>query len=170
MEIWEFNRADHSTVKMDPNQGDQFSNDDVGLAGLTRTDQAGLSIFIPFLSEGIDEQTILSGIVKNYYFPILSGRFEVEVGDIAVNSENFLSIAQALPEVGVPFSFIKEISERTKGEPDFFAEKYIGKRELDDGFFQEEVLVKMKATYSAGRMIKGDIVKSGSLSAACVKW
>ncbi len=152
--FWFSHRSDNEQNLQLPVSDPEKVSDFSALAGFTRTDQAGLSILIPFLAEGIDDQTILSGVVRNYYFPILSGKLEVEVGDKVVNSETFLSIAQSLPDTGVPFEFVKEISDRINGEPDFLAGKNIGKVELDDGFFQEEVLEEMKAAYAAGKMIK----------------
>lgn len=50
---------------------------------------------IPFLNEGIDEDSIIAGVVDNYYFPILSGQLEVEVGETLIAADTFLEIANA---------------------------------------------------------------------------
>ncbi len=66
----------------------QFSK----LGGSMRAGQTGLSLIIPYLLDGIDEQSIISGVITNYYFPILAGRLTIEVdvlGQIEVKRTMF---------------------------------------------------------------------------------
>lgn len=64
--------------------------------GLTRTvNQPGLSIVVPYVLDTITEQRIIQAVLKNYFFPILLGRLEVEVGTAKINAHTFASLAQA---------------------------------------------------------------------------
>lgn len=133
-----------------PEEVERFSE----MAHFKRSDQPGLSLFIPSLAEGIDEAAILEGVVRNYYFPILAGRLEVEIGDLVINASTFLEIAQSVDNIGVPFAFVREISERTSTPADFAANREIGKSELDESFFTPEEWDEMRDRYNAGALIK----------------
>jgi len=133
-----------------PQEVESFSK----MAHFKRSDQTGLSLFIPYLVDGIDESAILSGVVKNYYFPILSGKLEVEVGGRAINATTFLEIAEGIENTGVPFSFVREVSTRTDDAADFISEKNVGKFELDESFFTQEEWNAIRSKYNAGLLIK----------------
>ena len=49
--------------------------------GLTRGEEKGLSIVIPFPEDGIDRDSLLRATIRYYFSPILSGRLLVRVAD-----------------------------------------------------------------------------------------
>ena len=151
--FWFDGRSEEQSLQLPvtcPQELKRFSE----MAHFERSDQAGLSLLIPFLAEGIDEAAILEGVVRNYYFPILAGRLEVEVGDRIINASTFLEMAQGVDNSGVPFAFVREISERASVPADFSASREIGKSELDESFFSTEEWDEMRANYNAGALIK----------------
>ncbi|MCP4097098.1 MAG: hypothetical protein GY748_12745 [Planctomycetaceae bacterium] len=129
---------------------EEFSN----LVGLQRAEQSGLSILIPYLANGIDEDAIISGVVANYYFPILSGKLEVEVGETVINSGSFLKIAQEYSQGHIPFGFVKEVSDAVRGAiPDFTSQADVGKSELSENHFSAEEVELLKEQYASGNLV-----------------
>ena len=48
---------------------------------LTRTEETGLSVVIPFPHEGLDRELLLRAVIRYYFSPILSGHLVVHVSD-----------------------------------------------------------------------------------------
>lgn len=125
----------------------------VEISGAARKLETGLTIVIPFLNEGIDEDSIIAGVVDNYYFPILSGRLEVEVGETLLNADTFLEVAVEKSKKQIPFTFVKEISDAAKIDPAFCAKKSVGKVELEEGHFDPQDIEDMKALFATGELV-----------------
>ncbi|MGB3461853.1 MAG: hypothetical protein WBA33_07810 [Rhodanobacter lindaniclasticus] len=66
------------------------------LFGLQRTTEPGLSIVVPALRENITLERISQGVLRNYFFPILFGRLEVQVGDVLITEASFTKLAEKL--------------------------------------------------------------------------
>ena len=123
---------------------------------LTRKTELGLSVIIPFLINGITEESIVAGVVHNYYFPILSGKLEVVVGDILISSDTFLEVAKtAKAETGrVPFAFVKHISDALRSDPAFSIKTPIGvSGRLCQDYLSEEQIKEMKEMFSSGSLV-----------------
>lgn len=152
--FWFDGRSDNLKLQL-PVQNDAEIEKFRKFSDLSRTGQPGLSIIIPHLIPGIDLASIISGVVNNYYFPILAGKLIVEVGDTLIDCETFLGVAGAAQSANtrVPFEFVKEISDAMKSPPAFVADKSIGNTELDEKHFGEEKIAEMKAAYSSGNLV-----------------
>ena len=125
------------------------------LFSITRTDQRGLSLVIPCLIEGISEETILSGIVNNFYFPVLAGTLELEVGDISVNASTFLNLESRVKSKlsNVPLSFVQEVSEAMKSDTKFRTVAPIGDTKLSADHLSEDEIDTMKAVFASGGLV-----------------
>jgi len=125
------------------------------LFGVERTDQTGLSVIIPYLIDSITNDTILAGVVSNYYFPILAGRLEVEVGNTLVSSATFLDVAAKLGKtnVSIPFAFIKEISDALHSDAITIASATIGDTRFTSDHLSTEQVETMKAAFSGGDLV-----------------
>lgn len=66
------------------------------LFALQRKDEPGLSIVVPALRDNITLERIAQGVLRNYFFPILFGRLEVQVGDELINESSFAQMAEKL--------------------------------------------------------------------------
>jgi hypothetical protein len=64
-----------------------------GTCGVTRIDEPGLSIVIPCILEEIKADNLISEVVRNYFFPVLTGQLEVEVEGQLINAANFSEVA-----------------------------------------------------------------------------
>jgi hypothetical protein len=63
--------------------------------GITRTNQPGLSIAIPFVRADVSEQALLRQLVRNYFFPVLVGQLEATIGATEITSDSFEALAVA---------------------------------------------------------------------------
>ncbi|WP_439524129.1 hypothetical protein [Marivita sp.] len=125
------------------------------LFGVERTDQTGLSVIIPYLIDSVTDDTILAGVVNNYYFPILAGRLEVEVGDVLVNAGSFLDVAANVGKSGtpIPFAFVKEISDALESQEATVASGTIGDTRLSSQHLASEQVEATKAAFSGGGLV-----------------
>jgi hypothetical protein len=63
-------------------------------AGISRTNEPGLSIAIPFIRADITEERLIRELVRNYYFPILMGQLESDIAGRIINADSFDSLAR----------------------------------------------------------------------------
>jgi hypothetical protein len=88
------------------------------LTKIVRSNETGLSIVIPCPRSSITEQSLIAGVVANYYFPILAGHLVVEVGDLTIDRDNFLDVASDIPGLSTPFDFVLAVSDHLNAAPD----------------------------------------------------
>lgn len=69
---------------------------------LERTDGTGLSVVVPWCDEEITFERLLEAVLRQYYYPILSGNLQVTVAtperDTILNSETLLSEVRNMPD------------------------------------------------------------------------
>lgn len=126
------------------------------LSGAQRILQPGLSVIIPYLRDGIDEIQIIEGVIKNYFFPILSGKLEVEVGEYSITAESFMEIASGLDiaeDSSIPFDFVEEVSKRLNSEPTATSERLSGNEEIGSESFGPETLLELKELFASGGLV-----------------
>ncbi|MBL0125764.1 MAG: hypothetical protein IPP88_24930 [Betaproteobacteria bacterium] len=61
--------------------------------GITREHEPGLSIAVPFALDDITPEALVPEVIKNYFFPILTGKLIVEVGDTLIDADTFDDVA-----------------------------------------------------------------------------
>jgi len=106
-----------------PLRDDAVTSSFGNLFQLTRTNESGLSVVVPFLKPEIDEDLILRAVVSNYFVPILFGRLTVEVSGTQVSAGTYRSVAQEVAgadkALGHTIDFVTEVSKRVRaGSPD----------------------------------------------------
>jgi hypothetical protein len=75
---------------------------------ITRKDELGLSLVIPFPDSDITQERILRSVIRQYFFPILAGALVVSVG--SNGSEKYLDESSLLAHVnGMDEAFRREI-------------------------------------------------------------
>ena len=127
----------------------------IKLAGITRTNQTGLSLIIPYLNSNITEHTIIDGVVRNYYFPILAGRLTVEVGSTVIDRTTFHAVAAArVSAANIPLGFDEEVSGVLETEPVFVANTAINGGGLSENSFAADKLGEMKKVFSSGELLR----------------
>ncbi|MCO6051515.1 hypothetical protein NGM99_17155 [Mesorhizobium sp. RP14(2022)] len=126
------------------------------LTGVTRTSQTGLSIVIPCLNPAITDEAMREAVINHYYFPLLAGALEVEVGNTLINAETFHTVAATIKKKAtdaIPYGFVEAVSQKLSKEPTFVAAKAIGSQEFDETFIPEDQLAALKASYAAGELV-----------------
>jgi len=61
--------------------------------GITRADEPGLSIAIPFVRSDLSADALVRELVRNYYFPILTNQLESEVDGVRIDAASFDELA-----------------------------------------------------------------------------
>jgi hypothetical protein len=151
-----FGRRNADEMQMpinDSRETSEFSR----LTGITRTTQSGLSIVIPYISSGITHESIIRGVVENYYFPILAGRLVVEVGATVIDKNNFLAIANGVraDARAERFRFVVQVSERMSNNlPPAFVARLPGiEKEVGPSLFDTDAVAAMKQAYGRGDLV-----------------
>jgi len=88
-------------------------------AGLARRSEPGLSLIVPDLLSDITEELLIAATIRNYYFPILTGRLSVEINDTVIDAKTFESLAESVSG-GVTRSvldFVRALDRASEQEP-----------------------------------------------------
>lgn len=95
----------------------------VTAAGLVRSGEPGLSVVVPGVRADVTVESLLPFVVRNYFFPILTGVLVVDLGEFVLDSTSFdgLATAHGGPELsdGHLITFIRELHEATKSPAEF---------------------------------------------------
>ena len=63
---------------------------------LSRKNESGLSVVVPFPYREIDEPSLIEAAIEHYFFPILAGTLVVQVGDRRIDRKTILPLAAQL--------------------------------------------------------------------------
>jgi hypothetical protein len=90
-------------------------------AGVTRKNETGLSIVIPCIPNELKLESFIPYVVRNYFFPILTGQLEIEIGSERITGETFGELARKFggPSLadGHLIRFIRDIETAGRKEP-----------------------------------------------------
>ncbi len=154
--FWFDHRDADSNLQL-PVMDEAFIADFVKRTGLTRSSQRGLSLVIPWLLEDIDEDSLIDGVLRNYYFPILAGRLVVEVGNVTISKDTFLEVASKRALGNIPFDFVKTISDTVSLVPTVTAKMSISNAGLTAQHFEPEQIASMKEAFADGQTVRARI-------------
>lgn len=127
------------------------------LTGISRELQPGLSVVVPYLRPGINDDVIIEAVLENYYFPILAGRLAVEVGSTVIDRDSFQEVASKHPGIRTgseaAFSFVEAVSSRLNSDADFVAVAAPKRKGITDRLFAAEDIETMKERYRNGELV-----------------
>jgi len=87
--------------------------------GLARRSEPGLSIVIPFVDDNMRAQKIIEFILRNYFFPVLTGRLTADVCGTRIDAQSFSAVAASAGgeqfSAGELASFISEMNQARRG-------------------------------------------------------
>lgn len=129
------------------------------LSGLERENSTGLSIIVPYPLPGISETDLISGVVRNYYFPILAGHLEVEVGAITLDKDNFLSVASKLG-ADIPFDFVSQVSQSLTLAANTVTSEPLTEQGLTEEYFTAEELAQLRTSFAVGELVRVQVAIS----------
>lgn len=123
------------------------------LTRISRTTEPGLSVVVPYVRDVIEPDLLLKGVVKNYFFPILSGDLTVQVDGVTVDAESFDNVARGT-DLDIPVGFVRDVSSGLKtGVPDCEGADSISSTQPDEEYFPKEDLDRMRGKYSSGKLV-----------------
>jgi hypothetical protein len=82
--------------------------------GLSRTDEPGLSVVVPYPRAEADRDRLLEFVVRNYVFPILTGKLTVDVLGRTVDRASIRPIGERLLKPGL-IRFIEDVDRAGPG-------------------------------------------------------
>lgn len=125
-------------------------------AQLRRTSEPGLSLVVPALLPEITSHHLVAATVRNYYFPILTGRLVVEIDDIEVSDQTFESVFKSLPSELIPRSllvFVRELQEARAEEPTLTLPKTWQRGSISADTLGPDATEQLRERYKMGKLL-----------------
>lgn len=122
---------------------------------LQRTIEPGLSLIIPWILPEIEAKHLIAAAIRNYYFPILTGRLVVEVDDVRIDHKTFDEVSASLPnDVISPtvLAFVRSIDTRRQNNPDKILPRDWPKKGLALSFLEQEI-ENLRLKFSSGELL-----------------
>jgi hypothetical protein len=138
------------------------TNDDVvasklsQAAQLRRKSEPGLSLIIPALLPDITSDLLIAATVRNYYFPILTGRLIVEVDDSEISEHSFESVSQSLSSELLPRSllaFVRQLQDARTVEPTLVLPPAWQLNGISADTLGPDATDKLREHYKAGKLL-----------------
>jgi hypothetical protein len=125
-------------------------------ARLVRAKEPGLSLVVPHVLPEIEPAHIMAATVRNYYYPILTGRLEVQVDDTLIDAANFEAVSTSLGTEAVPawmLSFVRELQDRRDNAPDVLLPPEWQAGAINGGLLGPNATETLRAGFKAGKML-----------------
>ena len=90
-------------------------------ARLVRDGEPGLSLVVPHVLPEIEPSHLIAATVRNYYYPILTGKLVVEVDGTVIDATSFEAVSTSLGTEVVPawmLTFVRELQVRRDAPAD----------------------------------------------------
>ncbi|MFT8366893.1 MAG: hypothetical protein ABF623_13715 [Gluconobacter cerinus] len=125
--------------------------------GLTRTNQPGLSIAIPFPRKEITISALIPFIIEHYFFPILTGKLVIDVGDEILSAETLEFLSQKYPapalKDGHMIAFIKALGiAKAENVPIKVPVGWDGSSSLE-AIFDDTLIQELRRRYLRGDLL-----------------
>lgn len=141
---------------------------------LTRTNEPGLSVVIPFPNQDLDRERMIVVAISNYFIPILRKQLILEFDDITVDEKNILPLAQQyskekIRDIEAVFSFVTE-SDRALAVFRPADETWYKGGHLTEKAFSPEDIAAMREKFSKGDLVAAELpIEIGKSSVPSVK-
>jgi hypothetical protein len=125
-------------------------------AGLVRTDESGLSLIVPHVLPDIESLHLKAATVRNYYYPILTGRLVVEVDDVPIDASTFEAVSRSLGTEEVPaamLAFVRELHERRDTPPDAVLPTEWQTGEITGELLGPAVAEELRSAFKCGQLL-----------------
>lgn len=120
--------------------------------GLKRVNEPGLSVVVPFPRAEADREMLLEFVVRNYAYPILTGKLVVEVLGLTVDAAGIRTIGKGLLKPGLT-EFIENVHETDRTALFRVKERSLGKPDRLTEDMVEGDLAALREKYAAGELI-----------------
>ncbi|WP_315807041.1 MULTISPECIES: hypothetical protein [unclassified Bradyrhizobium] len=139
-----------------PTNDAEFCQSFAQLVQLERTTQTGLSLVIPYVLPDIDTRHLILATLKNYYFPILTGRLVVDVNDTMINADTFDQVSAELGTDAITpslLSFVRQLQSLRNVPPTLTLPDAWQGTPITGDFLGEDLANKLRYGYKAGEML-----------------
>ncbi|WP_257164778.1 hypothetical protein [Bradyrhizobium sp. SRS-191] len=136
----------------DRNVCDGFSR----IAQLERTEQTGLSLVIPYVLPDIEAKHLIQATLKNYYFPILTGRLIVDVNGSLISAETFDQVSAELGSDAIApslLSFVRQLQALRSVPPTVTLPEGWQNAPITGEQLGEELTTKLREGFKSGEML-----------------
>ena len=125
-------------------------------ASLQRKDELGLSLVVPFLQDDIQATHLIAATIKNYYFPILTGRLIVEVDETIIDATTFDTISETQLAGAISPSvleFVRQIQASRGSEPGLVIPATWQAKGLTGELLGAEIATSLRDQFVGGSLI-----------------
>lgn len=123
-------------------------------AAVTRTTQPGLSIIVPCVQADLTTDALLPHVIRNWFFPILTGKLIVEIGEHTVDAASFEELARHYGgrelQDGQIIEFIRDV--KTTGESGPTVTLTGASPDVLEALDQD-LLTSLRDTYATGNLV-----------------
>lgn len=126
-------------------------------ADLSRTNQPGLSVVIPFPRTELTIGALIPLVIEHYFFPILTGELVVELGTEVVSADTLETLAGKYPasvlKDGHMVGFIKELDNTRKSDTPIDVPSGWDGSAGFEGVFDDALIKDLRERYLKGEML-----------------
>lgn len=125
-------------------------------AGLARNEETGLSLVIPYVLPDIEPKHLISAVLKNYYFPILTGSLSVGVDGTTIDARTFDQVSAELGGDSIPASvlaFVRNLQSLEKAGPTLTLPASWQGQTITGDLLGVELTGTLRERYKAGEML-----------------
>ena len=125
-------------------------------AGLTRKEEPGLSLVVPYVLPDIEPKHLISAALKNYYFPILTGSLVVVVDDTTIDAQTFDRVSAELGGESIPASvlaFVLHLQSLEKTAPNLTLPPVWQSAPITGDLLGADLTTALRDRYKAGEML-----------------
>lgn len=123
---------------------------------LQRKEQTGLSLVIPYVLPEIEPEHLIMATLKNYYFPILTGRLIVDVNHTTISADSFDQISGEIGSEAISqsvLSFVRQLQSMRAAPPTMILPDTWQSTTITGDFLGDELVEKLRSQYKAGEML-----------------
>ena len=125
-------------------------------ARLTRDGEPGLSLVVPHVLPEIEPSHLIAATIRNYYYPILTGKLVVEVDGTVIDAQSFDAVSTSLGTEVVPaamLAFVRALQARRDASADVVLSAAWQSTEISGALLGAEATEQLRRGFKAGRLI-----------------
>jgi len=125
-------------------------------AALRRRGEPGLSLIVPFLLSDIAQEHLIEATIRNYYFPILTGRLVVVIDDTVIDANSFDAVSASLSGSAVPPSvleFVRQLQQRRSDAPQLVLPPEWQTKGVSGDLLGVSIATELRDRFRAGEML-----------------
>src|SRR5262249_35567440 len=118
--------------------------------------EPGLSLVVPHVIPEIEPSHLIAAAVRNYYYPILTGKLVVEVDGTVIDATSFAAVSTSLGTEVVPawmLAFVRELQARRDSPADVVLPAEWQSKAISGALLGPEQTEQLRRSFKAGRLL-----------------